>query len=159
VRCNINKPALISKVVELDRQIHRVIRRHSSDAWMGLNLTVPQIKTLFFISNEHGTNPTRLATALRVTPPNVTGIVDRLVEQGFLVRRDSPKDRRALLLQITEKGESILSDLRERRTSIMREILEYLNAEELSQIVKGLSQLARVTRVYEEKNSSEHDRS
>lgn len=125
---------------------------------MGLNLTVPQIKTLFFVSNQRGTNPTKLAVALGVTPPNVTGIVDRLVEQGLLVRQDSPEDRRALLLRITEEGESVLSGLRERRTGVMREILEYLDAEDLSQLAKGLSKLAGVTRAYEVKKSSENDR-
>ena len=148
VRCNINKTELISEVIELDRRIHRVIRRHSADAWMNLNLTVPQIKTLFFVSNQRDTNPTKLATALQVTPPNVTGIVDRLVEQGLMTRQDNPEDRRALVLRITEKGESILSDLRERRTSIMREILDYLSAKELSCLVDGLSKLAGVTNAY-----------
>jgi DNA-binding MarR family transcriptional regulator len=126
---------------------------------MDLNLTVPQIKTLFFVSNHGGTNPTRLATALGVTPPNVTGIIDRLVEQGLLVRQNSSEDRRVLVLQTTEKGESILSGLRERRTEAMREILEYLDADNLSQIVKGLAELARVAQTYEENNCGEHDRS
>ncbi len=125
---------------------------------MSLNLTVPQIKTLFFVSNQRGTSPTKLAAALGVTPPNVTGIVDRLVEQGLLVREDSPEDRRALVLHTTEKGESVLSGLRERRTGAMREILEYLDAGDLSQLARGLAKLAGATRAYEEKNSSENDR-
>jgi DNA-binding MarR family transcriptional regulator len=154
---NINKSALISEAIDLDRQIHRVIRRHSSNAWMVLNLTIPQVKTLFFVSNQPGTNPTRLAGALKVTPPNVTGIVDRLVEQGLLARRVSPEDRRALELRLTEKGESILSGLRERKTTVMQAILEYLDAEDLSQIIKALSGLARAARAYEENNNREHD--
>jgi DNA-binding MarR family transcriptional regulator len=153
-----DKQELISEIIKLDRQIQRVIRRHSADAWMGLNLTVPQIKTLFFVSNQRGTNPTKLATALGVTPPNVTGIVDRLVEQGLLVRQNSTEDRRALVLHITEKGESVLSGLRERRTGAMREILECLDAGDLSLLAKGLSKLAGVTQAYKEKNSSENDR-
>jgi DNA-binding MarR family transcriptional regulator len=148
---------LISEVIELDRQAHRLIRRHSFNAWMELNLTNPQLKTLFFISNQRGTNPGKLAAALGVTPPNVTGIVDRLVEQGLLSRQESPEDRRVLMLQTTEKGEAILSDLRERRTSSMREILAHLSVEELSYLVKGLSALVKAAQVYEEETRDEHD--
>jgi DNA-binding MarR family transcriptional regulator len=151
------KSDLISKVIELDRQAHRLIRRHSFNAWMELNLTVPQLKTLFFISNQPGANPGKLAAALGVTPPNVTGIVDRLVEQGLISRRENPEDRRTLVLRVTEKGETILSDLRERRTSNMREILAHLSVEELSYLVTGLSALVKATQVYEEETRGEHD--
>jgi DNA-binding MarR family transcriptional regulator len=157
VRFNINKSALISQAIDLDRQIHRIIRRHSSSAWMGLNLTVPQVKTLFFVSNQPGTNPGRLATALKVTPPNVTGIVDRLVEQGLLARQVSPEDRRALELRLTEQGESILLGLRERKATVMQGILECLDTAGLSQLIKGLSAMARAARAYEENIDREHD--
>jgi DNA-binding MarR family transcriptional regulator len=149
---------LISEVIELDRQAHRLIRRHSFNAWMELNLTNPQLKTLFFISDQPGANPGKLAAALGVTPSNVTGIVDRLVEQGLLSRQENPEDRRVLMLQTTEKGEAILSDLRERRTGTMRDILAHLSVEELSYLVKGLSALVRAAQAHEEESRDEYDR-
>ena len=123
----------------------------------GLNLTVPQLKSLFFISNQGVTNPGKLAEGLGVTPPNVTGIVDRLVEQGFLTRQENREDRRALVLQVTEKGESLLSDLRERRASSMRDVLAHLSLEELSYLARGLSALVRAAEAYEEKSRDGHD--
>jgi DNA-binding MarR family transcriptional regulator len=153
-----DRAGLISQVIELDRQVQRVVRRRSADAWMGLNLTVPQIKTLFFVSNQPGANPTRLAAALGVTPPNVTGIVDRLVEQGLLSRRDSDEDRRAHVLNTTDKAESILSGLRGRRTDVLREIYEHLEERDLSQLAESLSKLVEAARAYEEKNAGENDR-
>lgn len=153
-----NSAELISQVIEMDRQVQRVVRRRSADAWMNLNLTVPQVKTLFFVSNQPGTNPTKLAAALGVTPPNITGIVDRLVEQGLLVRRDNDEDRRAHILHTTEKAESILSGLRGRRTDVLREIYECLEQRDLSQLAEGLSKLIEAARAYEEKNVGENDR-
>jgi DNA-binding MarR family transcriptional regulator len=151
------KSDLISEIVKLDRETHRIIRQHSFNAWMELNLTVPQLKSLFFISNRRGSNPGKLAAALSVTPPNVTGIVDRLVEQGLLVRQQLPEDRRVLMLETTEKGEAILSDLRERRISTMREILSHLGVEELSCLAKGLSALVKAAQAYEEEGKDEYD--
>jgi DNA-binding MarR family transcriptional regulator len=148
----------ISQIIELDRQAHRYLRRHSFRAWMELNLTIPQLKSLFFVSNRPGTSLGRLAEALGVTPPNVTGIVDRLENQGLLIRQISPEDRRSIVLQITEKGETILSDLRERRMSTMREFLTCLGEEELTCLFKGLSALVKTAQAYEEKNKNEYDR-
>jgi DNA-binding MarR family transcriptional regulator len=150
---------LISEAIELDRQAHRIIRQHSFNAWMGLNLTVTQLKSLFFISNQGVSNPRKLALALGVTPSDVTGIVERLVEQGLLIRQDNPDDRRVSVLRVTEKGEAILFDLRERRTSSMREILAGMDTEELSCLIKGLSALVKAAQLYEEANKDEHNRS
>lgn len=45
-----------------------------------------------------------IADAVGVTPRNVTGLVDGLVETGFVTREPHPSDRRALLVTLTEKG-------------------------------------------------------
>ncbi len=149
---------LIDRALDLDRQVHRFVRRQSSEAWMQLNLTVPQLKTLFYVSNENGTTPGKLAAALQVTPSNVTGIIDRLVEQGLLSRQGSPEDRRVLRLGSTEKGEGLLADLRERRTSSLREILFGLSREELGSLVSGLAALARSAQEHENTGDPDTDR-
>ena len=103
----------------------------------GTEFDRPSLRSLFFISSSGGSNPGRLAASLGVTPPNVTGIVDRLVEQGLVGRRESEQDRRVLLLQTTDKGEAILSDLRESRTNTMTEVLSRLDEAELQALLRG----------------------
>jgi DNA-binding MarR family transcriptional regulator len=41
---------------------------------------------------------------MMVTNGNVTGLVDRLVEQGLIDRRKSPEDRRAQIVSLTAEG-------------------------------------------------------
>jgi DNA-binding MarR family transcriptional regulator len=45
-----------------------------------------------------------LAQALRVTPRAVTGLVDALVDSGFVTREPHPDDRRATLVTFTQRG-------------------------------------------------------
>jgi len=45
-----------------------------------------------------------LADAMKVTPRNVTGLVDALVDTGFVARGPHPTDRRATLVSLTERG-------------------------------------------------------
>ena len=153
------KSAMVERAMELDRKVHRYLRRQSFEAWMNLELTVPQVKTLFFVSNEGQTNSRKLARAMHVTPSNITGIVDRLVEQGLLIRQEKPDDRRVSVLRTTDKGENLLGDLRERRISNLREILSDLSTEELSRLVEGLSALARSADEHQEVEKDEYDRS
>ena len=46
-----------------------------------------------------------LSSALMVSNGNVTGIVDRLVSEGMLVRVPVENDRRASIVRLTEAGE------------------------------------------------------
>lgn len=46
-----------------------------------------------------------LTARLGCDASNVTGIVDKLVNQGFLERSESPQDRRAKVITLTDKGE------------------------------------------------------
>jgi DNA-binding MarR family transcriptional regulator len=52
-----------------------------------------------------------LATELRVSARNITGLVDGLVDSGHVVRRRRPVDRRAAHVTLTGRGERLVADL------------------------------------------------
>ena len=139
-----DREKLIEEIVQLQRQVSHTIVQYGPEVWMELSLTIAQLKSLFFIDAEGGTNFRKLATALRVTPPDVTRIVSRLVEQGLVSRRENPEDRRMLLLQSTKKGKALLARLRDSRTAHMSHILACLSTEELATLAQGLTALVRV---------------
>lgn len=146
------KGEVIKEVFELYRRVNRTMRQHGPDAWMQLNLTILQVKSLFFITNHGFTNFKNLATALKVTPSNLTGVIDRLVEQGLVSRTENPEDRRMMVLKATEKGESLVGELRERRMSYLTKALTDLAPEELQAIKRGLALLARAAEVQDKES-------
>ena len=143
------KAELIKQVIGLQRQVRRILRSRMTDAWMNLNLTIPQLKSLFLIAREGSMNTKSLAEALGVTPSNVTGIVDRLVKQGLVSRQENPEDRRMLELRVTAKGERILTSLREETISSMSEVLTRMSVEELSALARGLSSMVKAAEAHE----------
>jgi MarR family transcriptional regulator, organic hydroperoxide resistance regulator len=147
----LDRSELIKKIIELQRQINRDMREHTLEAWMGLNLTVPQVKSLFFIAHQRTTNLTKLAAALHVTPANVTGIIDRLVEHDLVSRQENPDDRRSLTLRVTEKGDNTIANLRERRASHTTGILSNLAVDELNAILRGFSLFVEAATAYSSK--------
>jgi len=148
---------LIAQIIEAQRRMNRVIRERTLDSWVKLNLTIPQLKSLFYISRHGRVNLSGLASGIRVTPANVTGIADRLVEQGLLTRTPDPDDRRVSWLRATDKGKTLINDLREGRAQEMRRILDQLTEEELSTVARGFELVARAAEVSERKEPFEND--
>ena len=130
--------------------IPQAMAKYEPEAWLDLDLTISQLKSLLFIESEGATNAKSLATALRVTPPDVTRIIDHLTEQELVSRRENPKDRRMLLLQTTEKGRVLLAKLREHHTARLAYILIHLSTEELAVLSEGLTALLKAIRVQRE---------
>jgi DNA-binding MarR family transcriptional regulator len=138
-----DKTELINRIKSLQMRIAHCMRDDAPDAWLGLNLTIVQLKSLMFIKHRGITNFKMLATALRVSPPNVTGIVERLVEQEFITREENPQNRRMQLLKLTTRGENLLTELHERGDTKLTEILSFLSLEDLSRLAQGLTALAQ----------------
>lgn len=67
-------------------------------------LTHTQLYVLDSIQHGHIVTMGSVASNLHCDASNITGIIDRLVAQGLVTRRESDQDRRAKLLQLTAKG-------------------------------------------------------
>ncbi|SMO74301.1 MarR family winged helix-turn-helix transcriptional regulator [Ruegeria faecimaris] len=67
--------------------------------------TLPRFDVMAALSRfEDGLKMSEISGALRVSNGNVTGIVDRLADDGLLVRVPVPGDRRAHRVRMTQKG-------------------------------------------------------
>jgi DNA-binding MarR family transcriptional regulator len=151
------KVELINEIIELQRKVDRARRQYELDVWMSLPLTIAQLKSLFFISNQGSTNSGKLAVALGVTPTNTTGIVDRLVKQGLVSRTGNTQDRRVLLLRATDKGEELVANLRQRRRGHMSEVLARMSVDELAALAQGFASLVKAAEAHEEEIKEKHD--
>jgi len=144
---------LIEEMIELQRRVDRDRRQYELDAWMHLNLSIGQLKSLFFISNRGATSLSKLAAALRVTPTNTTGIVDRLLKRGLITRTESPDDRRVLLLRTTPLGDELITELRQKRKERMAELFNRLSEEEAKYMAEALKIMVRVIEVQREETN------
>jgi DNA-binding MarR family transcriptional regulator len=71
----VNKSELVQEVVELQRQVGRIIGQHVPSVWIDSGLTITQLRSLFLIANKGRTNFRKLAEALGVTPSNVKALL------------------------------------------------------------------------------------
>jgi len=136
-----DKKEVINEIMELQRRMSQVIIPYAIESWRELDVPLAQLKSLLIIAGKGETNFSTLAQDLGVTPGDVTGIIERLVEQGLVSRKPSPEDRRIIWLQATDKGRDLLANLMESQTHHMVHILEYMSLEDLKSLLRGLSGL------------------
>ena len=75
-----------------------------------------------------------LARAEQVRPPTMSRIVDALESANLIRRTVNQQDRRAVVLEATEKGTAILWQGRKRRVKFLAEHLSRLSEQERKQI-------------------------
>src|ERR1700733_6618456 len=69
-----------------------------------LGLSVPQCDVLTTLTEQEGVSQQDLAKRLYVTKGNISGLIDRLEEAGFVERRSTACDRRQHALYLTKAG-------------------------------------------------------
>jgi len=79
-----------------------------------------------------GLKMSQLSKQLMVSNGNVTGIVDRLVGDGLVVRVSIKGDRRATLVRLTTKGETLFYDMAQAHEIWVAKLLHGLDEVEIS---------------------------
>jgi len=84
-----------------------------------------------------------LSGVLRVSNGNVTGIVDRLVGEGMIVRVPVEGDRRAMLVRLTESGRTHFSALATAHEGWVSELLGGIDAPEAAKLATLLGTIGK----------------
>jgi len=79
-----------------------------------------------------------LARHLRLTPPTVTGIVDRLHEAGLVVRVRSATDRRVVEVMPTEKGRQLVAEATAAQEERLRHLFSLMAEDDAQALLRGL---------------------
>jgi DNA-binding MarR family transcriptional regulator len=118
--------------------------------WCEVGLTTAQLRVLFLIRDQPGVTAGELANRLSVTPPTVSGIVDRLVRMDFVRREEDPSDRRLVRNQLTEAGARVCGQASEGSQLITRRILVELSPDDLEALNRGLAAFISASQVVAE---------
>jgi DNA-binding MarR family transcriptional regulator len=132
----------IARVVAAYDRLHRLIAPgHASDL-VDLDVTIAQLKTLSVTAAagpiRMGELAVRLGTALSTT----SGVVDRLVQLGYLERLEAPTDRRQVLVRATDVAQARLDAINELGRERLHALLEGMeSAEDLATVERAIELL------------------
>jgi DNA-binding MarR family transcriptional regulator len=101
--------------------------------WLGQDLTLAQVRTLFLIAHDDAPLPMgRIAEILGVSVASASGIVDRLERHGLVVRRHRTDDRRVVECVLSDAGRRLIDEMSGRRLEIAQRGLAVLAPDELA---------------------------
>ncbi len=103
------------------------------------NLTISQFGVLEALLHVGPQNQKELGARLLKSGGNITMVIDNLEKSGLVERTKNPKDRRAMIISLTDKGERFIKDFFPKHLERIVMEFEVLNPEELEQ----LGQLAK----------------
>ncbi len=131
--------------VQLADQLHRLMKRlrHSqAERLAPLGLTPAQERALRVIAR--GDEPprmTEIADRLGIAPRSLTTVVDALEKAGLVRREIDPRNRRAILLRLTEGGVAVRDDLREARRRAAEDLFAPLSDDQRRTLADLLTQM------------------
>lgn len=107
------------------------------------NLTLPQFEMLAELARADAAGFTfvELSRLLLVTSGNLTGIVDRLEDQGLVERRPDTRDRRVIRVALTEKGRRATDKMLPAHAADIEEILSFMPRASLTALSDLLGRL------------------
>jgi DNA-binding MarR family transcriptional regulator len=79
-----------------------------------------------------------LADCMHVSRPNISRLVEELVQDGIVERHRDSDDRRNIKLTLTKNGEKLIQDLQIRHGEVLTDQFSILNDDELRTMMSAL---------------------
>ncbi|MEN3977906.1 homoprotocatechuate degradation operon regulator HpaR [Acinetobacter sp. CWB-B33] len=106
-----------------------------------MGLTEQQWRIIRTLAQYQELDSTTLADKACILKPSLTGIINRMLETGLIVRRRSETDQRFSFISLSEDGEKIFSQMRGRMESRYQKIQDRLGEEKMKQLMELLKEV------------------
>jgi MarR family transcriptional regulator, organic hydroperoxide resistance regulator len=134
----------IERISTLYPHIMRVMGRLRAVLQEGMDLSYNQFKMLLAISDRGSCPLTVLATELRIATSSASEMVEKLVGLGMVDRTVDAESRRRVIIQVTEKGEKLIIELRKGIIENYRTMLGRLSNEDQERLVLALETVVEI---------------
>lgn len=107
-----------------------------SQKWdkQGYRLSITHFKALYVLSKEGPLILSKLAAALDMTPPAITGITDQLLAENFIRKERAEGDRRVVNITLTEEGKAMINEVQDKQQKVMQSYFSVLPSEDIDHL-------------------------
>jgi DNA-binding MarR family transcriptional regulator len=100
------------------------------------SMTLPQFDVMAALARkEDGMTMTNLSRALMISNGNVTGIIDRLAAENYVVRQAPAEDRRSFIVRLTAKGAARFDTVAAAHEEWVNKLLSDFGAAEMESLI------------------------
>ncbi|MFW2513915.1 MarR family winged helix-turn-helix transcriptional regulator [Demequina sp. SO4-13] len=138
--------ALEQRIVALQGELMRAQMRSQAEALIDQHLTLAQFRAIIFIHAYPGRPTSDVGAFVGVRPNIATGVVQRLVDRGWVERTRHPDDGRVRLLSPTAEGKAFVDAIVAQVERDFLDSISQLSTEQLHQLEGILESLSRPQR-------------
>ncbi len=138
------------RMVELSPQVVRGFARYENNDLTKGKITLPQFWILDYLHRSGSDKMSSLAQYLNISPASTTGLIDRLMEQKLVTRKDDLHDRRIVWIELTFRGKDMILSIRKQKIQTLTEVFAKISSDDrlryldiLERIVKIVNSLPR----------------
>jgi MarR family 2-MHQ and catechol resistance regulon transcriptional repressor len=132
----------------MDVFMHRSMRGWGQFA-KSTGLGMPQFSILMQLHHKGSCGVSDISERFDITNAAASQLVDKLVQNGLIKRDEDPTDRRAKLLNLSEKGKKLIQQGMEQRYRWVDELAGRLTAEERAQVSEALNIMTQAAKELE----------
>jgi DNA-binding MarR family transcriptional regulator len=121
--------------------VARQLRDASREALAPWDITPSHLRALRALRHDGVMRLSELSEHLHIAPRSATEVVDALQSRGLVERHPDPGDRRATLVEVTERGAGILDAIRAARGTEAERVFGRLSQTDRAQLTRILRKL------------------
>ena len=121
--------------------VARQLREKSAETLAPWDITPAYLRALRTLARYETMRLSELSDRLQIAPRTATEFVDALQARGLVRRRADPADRRAILVEVTERGAGMLAEIRATRGTEAGRIFGRLGPADRAELARILSKL------------------
>jgi len=133
----------------MDLAMYHMMRERS---WIAKanGLSMPQLGVLMQLHYHGNCGVSDLSDRFDITNAAASQLVDKLVQNGLILREEDPTDRRAKLLNLTEKGEELVRQGVDGHYRWVNQLAGKLTSEERAKVAEAMTILTETARQTDE---------
>jgi DNA-binding MarR family transcriptional regulator len=149
-------PGLVEQI--LDQLEPLIARQRKAIAQQGCFRTISstQRHVLLLLDSEGPMTMSWIAEQLDVSLPNVTGIVERMVDHGLVARIRSDDDRRIVSVAVTDAGRQTVEEIDLVRRSQLAAVICRLSAEQQQRALSTFTDLRQAAELLQLEETRTH---
>jgi DNA-binding MarR family transcriptional regulator len=150
-----SSPQLIQTIRQfMDFAMHQSMRERAHFA-KATGLSMPQFGILMQLHYRKNCGVSEIGERFDITNAAASQLVDKLVQSRLIQREEDPNDRRAKLLNLTDKGKELIQQGIEERYRWVDQLAAKLTAEERAKVAEALQIMTQAARELETETSTQ----
>ena len=133
-------PSISESLHRLMHAYKSALRQAAADRQIGLPIT--HIRALKGICSNPECSAHSIAKRMQRDKAQITRVLNELLKEGLIEKRDNPADRRSQLLCPTQKGRDIMRELRSMEQKTAADMTRNLSREEVNAFVRIAAAMA-----------------